>query len=237
MMACSAGGPPVEVPMTTISAMWADFPRRRAGRRSGHGRGCSATRSFGTPARARTFSRSSWDSPSRFMWPWTLVLSTKSIAPSSRPRSVTSAPSLVCELSSSTGVGHSVMIRRRASRPSTRGILTSRVTTSGRRALIFAIPSAPSVAEATTSISGSEASMRVRACRTNAESSTIRTRITAAPPRPSGFRYAIAPWKRMGTKRSVMRDSDSAWPRKRCPPGASASWKRAATRRIIASEK
>ena len=134
-------------------------------------------------ASARTLAFSSSARSSRFMWPRTLDLSTKSMAPISSPRMVTAAPSVVCELRSRTGVGQSCMMRRRASSPSIRGIFTSRVITSGCSAQALANPSFPSDAVPTTSMPGSAASMRVRACRTKVESSMTRTRIMRAPAR------------------------------------------------------
>ena len=62
-----------------------------------------------------------------------LVLSRKSTAPSSSARRVVCAPSRVRVLSISTLVGASAMMRRSASSPSISGMLTSRMTTSGRR--------------------------------------------------------------------------------------------------------
>ena len=50
-------------------------------------------------------------------------------------------------------MGQSAMMRCSASSPSMRGILTSRVTTSGRRARTFSSPSWPSTAVPTTSMS------------------------------------------------------------------------------------
>ena len=190
MMACSADGPPVDVPITITSA----WRSGRAGAAAGlSGPPAPASRSRGTLARARTLASSSSARPSRFMWPWTLDLSTKSMAPSSSPRRVTSAPSLVCDESSSTGVGHSAMIRRSASSPPMRGIFTSSVTTSGRRSSTFSTPSSPSTAVATTSTSGAAPSIRESACRTKAESSTTRTRITGPPRRREGISGTPSP--------------------------------------------
>ena len=121
----------------------------------------------------------------------TLDLSTKSIAPSSSARSVTSAPSWVSDDSSSTGSGCSAMSRSSVSSPPSRGILTSSVTTSGWSSRAIRSPSSPSAAIPTTSMSATAASIRVTALRTNAESSMTSTRIrrrslTPAPPPASG---------------------------------------------------
>ena len=108
MIACSAGGPPVEVPITTTSVRLAGRggrpaqrrgPRRRRPRRAAPGQGAHLATAAPPPG------------PAGSCGPWTLDLSTKSSAPSSRPRSVTSAPSLVSEESSSTGTGYSAMMR------------------------------------------------------------------------------------------------------------------------------
>ena len=178
--------------------------------------------------------------PSRFMWPCTLDLSTKSRAPSSRPRRVTSAPSLVSEESSSTGVGHSLMMRRSASRPSMRGILTSSVTTSGRSASAFSSPSWPSTAVPTTSMSGAPPSIRVRALRTKAESSTTSTRIMRRPRARRGARGLVDHGaleadgqEEVGDARQRLRVAQAAGSRR--APGARGRC--ATTRRIIASEK
>ena len=104
-------------------------------------------------------------------------LSTKSIAPSSRPRRVTSAPSWVSVDISSTGSGCSAISRSSVSSPPSRGILMSSVTTSGRSALALRRPSSPSAAVPTTWMSLLVASIRSTARRTNAESSTTSTRI------------------------------------------------------------
>ncbi len=86
-------------------------------------------------ARARILERTSSARLRRFICPWALDLSTKSSAPSSRPRSVTSAPSCVRDDMRSTGTRRMGMRRSSVSRPSSRGILTSRVMTSGSELL------------------------------------------------------------------------------------------------------
>ena len=67
----------------------------------------------------------------------TLGLETKSIAPSSSARSVTSAPFSVSEDTITTGIGCRRMRLARNVTPSMRGISTSSVSTSGLRALIL----------------------------------------------------------------------------------------------------
>src|SRR5690606_9638637 len=109
-----------------------------------------------------------------------LALSTKSTAPSSSARMVTSAPSVVRVLSISTAVGATSMILRNRSRPSPSGRLTSRMITSGRSVRASASPSEALPAAPITSTPSSGVTMRWTACRTKAESSTRTTRIGSA---------------------------------------------------------
>ena len=194
-----AVGPPVEAATTTHSAAGAPGTSR-APLRAGLGRACTRA-----PPSARTFATSSSARLSMLMG-CTDDLSTKSMAPSSSPRSVTSAPSWVRVDISRTGTGCSAMRRSRVSRPPRRGILTSRVTTSGRSSRAFARPSSPSAAKPTTSMSSTVPSIRSMALRTNAESSTTRTRmrrvtVTGEAPPASGTRWP--PGSGSGRRRST----------------------------------
>ena len=84
-----------------------------------------------------------------------LGFATKSIAPSSSARSVTSAPRCVSEETITTGIGRSRIRFSRNVRPSMRGISTSSVITSGLSALIFSRAAYGSPAVPTTSMSAS----------------------------------------------------------------------------------
>jgi hypothetical protein len=101
---------------------------------------------------------------------------TKSTAPSSKHRSVTSAPSLVRLLSISTGVGCSCIRRWSIVTPSMTGISTSSVMTSGLSCRAISSPSCPFFAAPTTSSSASCCSRSVIIRRINIESSTTSTR-------------------------------------------------------------
>jgi hypothetical protein len=93
--------------------------------------------------------------------------------------SVALAPFSVRVLNMMTGRrGCRLLISFTAPRPSSRGISTSRVTTSGRRTSAFSMASSPSTAVPTTSISGSEARTLLMRRRSTAESSTTSARIT-----------------------------------------------------------
>ncbi len=181
--ACSAEGPPVEAAIVTH---WAEA-RPAATSPLGCVRGRERTRA---PPSARIFEISSSARLSMLIGS-TEDLSTNSIAPSSSPRSVVSAPSCVSVDISSTGTGCSAISRSSVSSPPSFGMRTSSVTTSGRSSRASARPSSPSRAKPTTSMSSAVASMRPTALRTNAESSTTSTRIlslTTRPLRASGTR-------------------------------------------------
>ena len=187
------------------------------------GPGCGRGRRRRARARAPGPGRGSWPPAPRrgsaCSWARTLDLSTKSMAPSSRPRSVTSAPSWVSEERSSTGtglLGHEPLEGLEAAEPRHLDVEGDDVG-----------PQLAGLLEALLAVGGDAHHLDVRrrrrasarrALRTKAESSTTRTRIRrlpvmrAAPP-ASGTRWP--PGSGSGRRRSVTRASDSAWPRKR----------------------
>ncbi len=101
---------------------------------------------------------------------------TKSTAPNSSARRVLAVPSRDSELTITMGRGFCVMINSVACRPSSRGIFTSMVITSGCSDSARETPSRPSRAWPATSMLGSATMMSCRTLRMNAESSTISTR-------------------------------------------------------------
>src|SRR5688572_15376944 len=109
-------------------------------------------------------------------------LATKSIAPSSSARKVTSAPCWVSEETITTGIGRRRIRFSRNVMPSMRGISTSSVMTSGLRLLMRSRAAYGSLAVPTTSISRERVSIAVRSLRTSAESSTTRTLIGMGAP-------------------------------------------------------
>ena len=104
-------------------------------------------------------------------------LATKSIAPSSSARSVTSAPRSVSVETITTGIGRRRIKRARKSMPSIRGISMSSVITSGFRSRIMSRATSGSAAAPTHSISPSRLMISVSRLRTRAESSTTTTRV------------------------------------------------------------
>src|SRR5258708_1523616 len=86
-----------------------------------------------------------------------------------------------------TGHGCSRMICRNAPRPSSTGISTSNVITSGRSAFAFSTASTPFAANPQSWMRGLGLSIRVRALRTITLSSAISTRMTGNPPSRSDF--------------------------------------------------
>ena len=106
-------------------AVWAGADAVGAGRT---GRGVRNMRRFET---SLTFSRKSFSIRTISSDTFESCLGMKSTAPSSSALRVASAPSVVSELTISTGRGISIMICRNVVSPSIRGISMSSVTTSG----------------------------------------------------------------------------------------------------------
>ncbi|CNU76634.1 Uncharacterised protein [Salmonella enterica subsp. enterica serovar Bovismorbificans] len=104
-------------------------------------------------------------------------LVTKSMAPNSSARSVTSEPFPVSEETITTGIGRRRISFSRKSRPSIRGISTSRVNTSGLNFLMRSLATNGSGAVATISISLWLLIISVMIWRISAESSTDNTLI------------------------------------------------------------
>src|SRR5450830_1230086 len=104
-------------------------------------------------------------------------LATKSTAPSSSARSVTSAPFSVSVEIITTGMGRKRISRPRKSMPSMRGISTSRVITSGFNSRIISRAIRGSLAVPTHSMSRWRLMISESRLRTSAESSTTTTRI------------------------------------------------------------
>ncbi|CSH94573.1 Uncharacterised protein [Shigella sonnei] len=102
---------------------------------------------------------------------------TKSIAPSSSARSVTSDPLPVKEETITTGIGRKRINFSRKSSPSIRGISTSSVSTSGLNFLIKSRATSGSGAVATISMSLWLLMISVMIWRISAESSTDNTLI------------------------------------------------------------
>ena len=111
-------------------------------------------------------------------------LEMKSTAPRWSASRVTSAPSVVNELTIKTGTGISFIMTFSAVRPSMPGISTSRVTRSGLNFSIFSRPSRPSRAVATILMFGSDSSIKESDLLMNAESSMTITCIGFFTRRP-----------------------------------------------------
>ena len=103
-----------------------------------------------------------------------------STAPASSACIIVADPSSVSEEHITTGTGCCAMSLRRNVMPSMRGISTSSVMTSGTSSWMRRAATNGSGAVPMTSISGSASRMAVIVWRTEAESSTIRTRRPAA---------------------------------------------------------
>src|SRR5690348_10088026 len=97
-----------------------------------------------------------------------------------------------------TGIGRCDMILRRKVMPSMRGISTSSVMTSGTSFWIRLAAAKGSVAVPTTSISLSPPRMSAMVCRTEAESSTTKTRILRLAPLTVFLRSSFVPQHRRG---------------------------------------
>jgi hypothetical protein len=128
-----ASVPPVEAPTATMAgASPADVPRvagrARAGSGSDRNRAFAASFTFSMISSAAVASHV-------VMSPWGLQM--KSTAPRSSAWSVTSQASAVMPEIITTGNGDTRMRWSRSVSPSTRGMTTSRVTTSGRSATTF----------------------------------------------------------------------------------------------------
>src|SRR5258706_295857 len=104
-------------------------------------------------------------------------LATKSIAPNSSARKVTSAPRSVSVDTITTGVGRKRISFSRKSMPSIFGISTSSVSTSGFRARIISRATSGSGAAPIASMSLCLLMISVSRLRTSAESSMINTRV------------------------------------------------------------
>ena len=104
-------------------------------------------------------------------------LATKSTAPSSSARMVTSAPRSVNVEIISTGIGRRRIKRPKKSIPSMRGISTSRVMTSGLSSRIISRATNGSLAVPIHSMSPWRLMISASRLRTNAESSTTITRV------------------------------------------------------------
>jgi len=128
-------------------------------------------------AAALTFAIRSWATSSMPARRSILGLAMKSTAPSSSARNVVSQPASVSELTITTGMGCPRISFSRNVSPSILGISTSRVSTSGFKALIFSRAMYGSGADPTTSISGSFERSVANTWRIRAESSTVSTRI------------------------------------------------------------
>ncbi len=114
-------------------------------------------------------------------------LVTKSTAPSSSARKVISEPRSVSDDTITTGIGRSRIRRSRKSRPSMRGISTSRVSTSGLCCLISSRATSGSGAVAQTAMSGWLLMISVIRLRISAESSTHNTLIFCTVLMPPAF--------------------------------------------------
>jgi hypothetical protein len=206
--ACRAVGPPVEAAITTHSAGGA-APRRARGRHRPRP-GPDAR-----PPSARTFATSSSARLSMLMG-CTDDLSTKSMAPSSSPRRVTSGPLLGEGGHQQDGhrlLGHEPLEGLEAAQPRHLDVEGDHVGAqlAGPGEALLAVGGE---ADHLDVVGGARASARWPCART-----------PSRPPRgrgcgghgrgPSGFWYTMAPWKRIGTKALATRESDSAWPRKR----------------------
>jgi hypothetical protein len=133
-------------------------------------------------------------------------LVTKSTAPNSSARSVTSEPRSVSDDTMSTGIGRRRMSFSRKSSPSMRGISTSSVSTSGLCCLIRSRATSGSGAVATTVMSGCALMISVIRLRTSAESSTHRTLIGSLKPPPFfGCQAPAEAWRFWPVAQRVLR--------------------------------
>ena len=187
----SACGPPVEMPITTMSIALAPAAVDTG---SGSGAGTPVTILFmGAPAAALTFSTSSSATSSRRSLASAVGFCRKSIAPASSADS-TCSPAPLTTLMMTIGIGRRAICARTNATPSISGMLRSHVMTSGRISSATSSASRPSRAVATTSRNGLRDSICVTTLRTYAESSTTRTLVmlfmtsrTRMPPRsPEG---------------------------------------------------
>ncbi len=174
-----ASVPPVEAPMKMI------FSVERRGSGAGAAVAAAATgvadAPLWRPTRAQAATRIlSTMSPASSLSPLLTPirgLATKSTAPSSSARSVTSAPCSVRVETITTGIGRSRIRRERNSRPSMRGISTSSVITSGLSSRIISRATSGSAAAPTQTMSFCRLMISVSRLRTSAESSTTTTRV------------------------------------------------------------
>jgi len=176
-----------------------------------------------------------------------LGLATKSMAPSSSARIVTSAPRSVSVETITTGIGRRRMSLPRKSMPSMRGISTSSVITSGSSSRIISRASRGSAAAPTHSMSGSRLMISASRLRTSAESSTTTTRVFFKAASLSRFvllrRFGGRDQARSYTvcERSRNRSREwakfSEWPANSKAPGAIARCMRSSTRRCVGASK
>ena len=205
----SAGGPPVETPISTRPWAGAALIRRLAGKSGARRRGAGADADCAKPLRSRTRSASlrllgrrardaartvstslgARVSISSEMAPSGFVM--KSTAPSSSAARVTLAPASVREETITTGHGCSSMILSRQARPSISGMFTSSVTTSGLKACNCSNASTPlrarAISKSPSAVNTPPSRRRIRG-----ESSTMSSRITkwAALGRSRSWRQA-----------------------------------------------
>ena len=162
MTTLSACGPPVEVPISTIST------RPLVATPGGIGGSALATgrpwRS-GACAAALTFSTSSSAMSSSLSVASAVGFCTKSMAPASRAAS-TASPAWLATLMMMIGTGRRAICARTKSVPSICGMFRSQVTTSGFSSATCSSASTPSRAVPTTSMNGLRSSICLTTLRT-----------------------------------------------------------------------
>ncbi len=179
---CNALGPPVLAPITITSGRDRPLNSGTGGRVTGAGVCCvrySRRAITRTADIAFSVCKSCWRRLGKSGLLRSGSLGSTASAPlsSARIESSTSVPTM--PLTTTTGVGHVVMIARVASRPSATGILMSIVITSGRSCCASDTASAPSRASPTTRKPVSSLISVLRYRRTVGLSSAIRTRISS----------------------------------------------------------
>ncbi len=133
-------------------------------------------RSF-APAAARTASQTRTEDSIRNWRVSTRGLGRTSTAPASSTSNRLREPWSVSVEQMITGIGRCAMILRRKVSPSIRGISRSRMMTSGTSSWMRRAAMNGSAAVPSTVMSGAASRMPTKVCRTEAESSTISTRI------------------------------------------------------------
>jgi hypothetical protein len=186
-ISASAGGPPVDA--TSPSASTRPCARRGSTRSAWERRrvttGTSDIRQMESASRAPHGTSPSGDSPSG--------LGMTSSAPAFMARKHSACWSSATEATTRMREGDSAMMAAVAASPSSRGIRTSMVTTSGRSDRASATASTPSAAAPTTSMRPSRANSASSACRTACESSATSTRTRPFTPTPAAGRSPPAP--------------------------------------------